>query len=115
MLFSAIYTALVEMLGGKESAKYARKPEIVADTAYYILSQDPKSTTGNFFVDEDILQRAGITDLDQYACDPAYKDQLMPDVYIDQEIPAGIPAFSSVIRKVRTSCYIILILLMSIL
>lgn len=87
------------MLTGKESAKYSRKPEIVADAAYCILSQDPKTTTGNFFIDEDVLRKAGVTDFDQYACDPTYKGQLMLDFYVeDAELPKGVPTLGGKVR-----------------
>ena len=67
---SAIYTAAMEMLGGGPSIKsQCRKPEIVSDAAYYILTQDSRQFTGNFCIDEDVLREAGVTDLDQYACD----------------------------------------------
>lgn len=55
----------------------SRKPEIVADAAYIILTSDSRSTTGNFFVDEEVLSLAGVTDFGQYAIDPSkktYKD-----------------------------------------
>ncbi|KAJ3644884.1 hypothetical protein Zmor_022585 [Zophobas morio] len=83
---TGIYTAAMEMLTGSESAKYNRKPEIMADAAYAILTSDPKTTTGNFFIDEQVLKNQGVTDLDQYCCDPAYKDQLMPDFFVDENM-----------------------------
>lgn len=52
--FSAIHTAAMEMLGGKEAARQCRKPEICADAAYAILTKDSKTTTGNFFIDEEV-------------------------------------------------------------
>lgn len=33
---------------GSEGAKYSRKPEIMADAAYVILSRKPGEGTGNF-------------------------------------------------------------------
>lgn len=66
----AIYTAAMEMLGGgSEVAGQCRKPEIMADAAYIILTQGP-SYTGNFDIDDDVLRKAGVTDMDQYACVP---------------------------------------------
>lgn len=83
------------MLTGKESAKYSRKPEILADAAYHILSQDPATTTGNFFIDDEVLSKAGVTDFDQYCCDPAYKDQLMIDFFVGSEPVQGALANAS--------------------
>jgi citronellol/citronellal dehydrogenase len=63
-----IATAAVKNLfGGENLFNVSRKPEIVADAAYYILRKDAKSTTGNHFIDEDVLREEGITDLECYS------------------------------------------------
>lgn len=80
---TAIATAAVEMLLGENSSLYSRKPEICADAAYAILSRDPKTTTGNFFIDEDVVKEAGVPDLTQYACHPENADNLIPDGFLD--------------------------------
>lgn len=80
---TAIATAAVEMLLGENSSLYARKPDIMADAAYAVLSKNPKETTGNFYIDEDVLQAEGITDLLQYACFPENADKLVPDAFLD--------------------------------
>ncbi|XP_023218470.1 hydroxysteroid dehydrogenase-like protein 2 [Centruroides sculpturatus] len=67
---TAISTAAMEMLGGKEVAKSCRKPEILADAAYAILVKDSKTFTGNFCIDEHILKESGIQNFDQYAVEP---------------------------------------------
>lgn len=48
----------------------SRKPAIVADAAYQILTSDSKTVTGNFFIDEEVLRAAGVTDFAQYAINP---------------------------------------------
>ncbi|CAG9786000.1 unnamed protein product [Diatraea saccharalis] len=78
---TAIATAAIEMLTGDISA--SRKPEIVSDAAYVMLCKDPKSFTGNFAIDEDILQQAGVTDLLPYACDPSNVNNLLLDFFLD--------------------------------
>lgn len=80
---TAIATAAVEMLLGKDSANHSRKPDIMADAAYSILIKDPKKVTGNFFIDENVLANEGITDLVQYACNPANANNLTPDAFLD--------------------------------
>jgi putative sterol carrier protein len=80
---TAIHTAAMDMLAGEDSSKYSRKPEIIADAAYEILSRDPATTTGNFFIDDEVLKAAGIADMTQYACEPANVDKLMPDFFLD--------------------------------
>lgn len=81
---TAIHTAAIEMLTGPDSNQFSRKPDIMADAAYEILSKDPRSTkTGQFYIDEDVLRAAGISDLVQYACVPENANNLMPDFFLD--------------------------------
>ena len=67
---TAIDTAALAMLGGFVSAANSRKPEILADAAHWILTQPARQCTGNFFIDDEVLASAGITDLDRYAVEP---------------------------------------------
>jgi citronellol/citronellal dehydrogenase len=79
---TAIATAAVQnLLGGAAAIKGCRKPEIVADAAYWILTQDSKTCSGNFFTDEEVLAKAGVTNLDQYAVSPGEK--LVSDIFLD--------------------------------
>ncbi len=76
-----IATAAVKnMLGGEKIFQVSRKPEIMADAAWYILSRDAKSTTGNHFIDEEVLRSEGIQNLDQYAFTPG--GILQPDLFL---------------------------------
>ncbi len=77
---TAIATAAVNMLGGKQMMEQSRKPEIMADAAVLILQQDSKTHSGNFYIDEEVLQSSGVTDLSGYAVDPS--KPLMPDFFI---------------------------------
>ncbi|CAH0389640.1 unnamed protein product [Bemisia tabaci] len=79
---TAIHTAAIEMLTGPDSSKWSRKPDIMADAAYAILTKDPAEYTGNFAIDEDVLKKEGVTNLEQYACDPAHANELMPDFFL---------------------------------
>ncbi len=66
-----IATAAVQnLLGGESSIRRSRKPEIVADAAYIVLTRDSRETTGNFFIDEEVLGSQGITDFAKYATEP---------------------------------------------
>ncbi len=67
---TAIDTAALAMLGGFVSAANSRKPEILADAAHWILTQPARECSGNFFIDDEVLARAGITDLEHYAVEP---------------------------------------------
>jgi citronellol/citronellal dehydrogenase len=78
---TAIATAAVQnLLGGDEVVKRCRKPEIMADAAFFILSADAKTVTGNFFIDDDVLRNHGVSDLDVYAVTPGA--ELVPDFFI---------------------------------
>jgi len=73
MSFSeAILTAAMEMLAGQgEAAAMSRKPDIMADAAYTILTKDSGSFTGNFAIDDDVLADVGVKSFDHYAVDPS--------------------------------------------
>lgn len=78
---TTIATAAVQnLLGGDYLTARSRKPEILADAAYWILSQPASGCTGNLFLDEDVLERAGITDLEKYAVNPG--TELQRDLYV---------------------------------
>jgi NAD(P)-dependent dehydrogenase (short-subunit alcohol dehydrogenase family)/putative sterol carrier protein len=96
---TAINTAAIEMLMGRDTGfNGSRKPAIIADAAYSILTQEPKPT-GQFFVDDEVLLKAGIKDLDQYACNPEYKDKLIPDFFIDDLTPEQVKAAEELYGK----------------
>lgn len=60
------------MLSGVDAAKsFSRKPDIMADAAYSIITKRFDQYTGQFFIDDEILSREGITDFDQYLSDPS--------------------------------------------
>jgi citronellol/citronellal dehydrogenase len=84
-----IATAAVQnLLGGDEAMARARTPEILADAAYAVLVRDPASTTGNTFIDDEVLAEAGITDLSGYAAEGS---DLVLDIFVDGW-PEGVPA-----------------------
>ncbi|APZ50849.1 SDR family oxidoreductase [Salipiger abyssi] len=63
-----IYTAAMNLVGADPST--CRSPRIVADAAYEILTRDAADCTGNFFLDEEVLGAAGISDFSDYAMTP---------------------------------------------
>ncbi|HEY8432337.1 MAG TPA: hypothetical protein VIL20_28385, partial [Sandaracinaceae bacterium] len=68
---TAIATAAVRnLLGGEQAIRGSRKPEIMADAAYVILTKNSREATGNFYIDDEVLASAGVTDFDQYAVTP---------------------------------------------
>jgi NAD(P)-dependent dehydrogenase (short-subunit alcohol dehydrogenase family) len=78
---TTIDTAAVRnLLGGEMLAKMSRKPDILADAAYYILKQPSGECTGNLFTDEEVLAKQGITDLSHYSVEPGA--QLYADLFV---------------------------------
>jgi len=68
---TGIDTAAIRFeLGGDTITRHCRKPAILADTAHIILTREAKTTTGNFFIDDQVLASEGITDLAHYAVEP---------------------------------------------
>jgi len=78
---TVIATAALNLLGGEETARHGRTPEIVADAAVAVLKRDSRSCTGNFFIDEDVLRAEGVADFARYAVEPG--QELMPDLFLD--------------------------------
>ena len=77
---TVIHTAALAMLGDRVKADNCRRPEIVADAAYLILTRDSRECSGNFFIDEDVLAQQGITDTRRYAVNP--QATLLSDLFI---------------------------------
>jgi citronellol/citronellal dehydrogenase len=78
---TVIATAAISMLGGTVKPENCRKPDIVADAAYIILTRDSRLYTGRFFIDEKVLREAGTTDFTPYAVDP--NGALLPDLFLE--------------------------------
>ncbi len=78
-----IATAAVQnLLGGDEAMRRSRRPEILADAAYEIFKLDSRENTGNFYIDDEILATAGITDLSGYAY--VENAELQRDIFLDE-------------------------------
>lgn len=68
-------------VAGSHLGTLGRLPEIMADAAYLILTRPSRDKTGQFFVDEQVLRDAGVTDFDRYLTTPGSTPML--DLYID--------------------------------
>ena len=73
-------SALALIPGASEQLDRTRKPDIMADAAHAILVRDARTTTGRFFLDEEALREAGVTDFGAYAMKPGMP--LMPDLFL---------------------------------
>src|SRR5438477_4227367 len=79
---TVIATAALTMIPGMSArGGGARTPDILADAAHVILTSDADLATGHFYIDEEVLSNAGVTDFSRYAVQPG--SPLIPDLFID--------------------------------
>jgi len=78
---TVIATAALNLLGGEETAKHGRTPDIVADAALAILRREARACTGNFFIDEEVLRAEGVKDFGRYAVKPG--EELFLDFFLE--------------------------------
>lgn len=84
---TAIATAAIaNVLAGEEAFKNCRKPEILAETAYRVLTKPAAEFTGHFLIDDSFLISEGVSDLDQFAVEPGA--ELLPDFFVPDDPPA---------------------------
>ena len=87
---TTIATAAIRNLGGEESMRRARRPEILADAAYAIFKKSAKDFTGRFLIDDSFLYDEGVRDFESYRVDarePLDVDFFVPD---DPPPPPGV-------------------------
>jgi citronellol/citronellal dehydrogenase len=77
---TTIATAAVEVFFPQALAG-SRKPTIMADAAHAIVVRDSRATTGNFFIDEDVLRSQGVSDFEPYAVTPGAR--LFNDLFLE--------------------------------
>jgi citronellol/citronellal dehydrogenase len=77
---TAIATAALQLIPGVDVNR-CRKPEILADAAYLILT-GPSSNSGNFYMDDALLAAHGVSDLEKYSVKPGTKN-FIPDFFVD--------------------------------
>lgn len=75
-----VATAALAMIPGVKP-EMGRKPEVVADAAYVILTRNSREYSGNFYIDDEVLASVGITDLAAYAVVPGSTP--LPDIFLD--------------------------------
>jgi citronellol/citronellal dehydrogenase len=77
---TTIATAAIEFNFPEAVLRASRKPAIVADAAYLILTRERRSSSGNFFIDEQVLRAAGEDDFAKYAVVPG--TPLFDDLFV---------------------------------
>jgi citronellol/citronellal dehydrogenase len=84
---TTIATAAVRnLLGGDELMRRSRSPEIMGDAAHLILTQDARTFTGRFCIDDTLLHAHGVTDFEKYRVDKSVA--LAPDFFVPDSIAA---------------------------
>ena len=79
---TTIATAAVQnLLGGDETMRRSRAPEIMGDAAYAVLRREPMEQTGQSLIDDEVLAAAGVTDLSVYQQGDGA--ELLPDFFLD--------------------------------
>lgn len=76
-----IATAAISVNFPRQLYNATRKPSIVADAAYEIVTSNSREVTGNFFIDEVLLKERGVSDFSHYSLNPGA--QLFPDLYVE--------------------------------
>jgi len=79
---TTIDTAAIRNVVGAELASRSRTPEIMADAAHAVLTKPSREATGNFFLDDEVLRAAGVTDFAKYRVGGAEED-LQLDFWVD--------------------------------
>jgi citronellol/citronellal dehydrogenase len=77
---TAIATAALQMIPGVD-VNMCRRPEILSDAAYLIFTATGGSS-GNFYIDDELLAAHGVSDLDRYSVKPGTK-RFLPDFFVD--------------------------------
>jgi citronellol/citronellal dehydrogenase len=88
---TAIATAAIENVLGRELIAMSRTPDIMADAAHLILTQPSRNLTGQFLIDDSVLyEKGGVTDFSPYRVDaskPLVQDFFVPE---DRPPPPGV-------------------------
>ena len=79
---TTIDTEAIRLIAGQEARMRARSPQIMADAAHWILTQPSRKMSGRFFLDDEVLRNAGVSDLSRYRQPGVEESDLMPDFFL---------------------------------
>ena len=79
---TTIDTEAILLIAGHEERLKARRPQIMADAAYWIVTQRARAVTARFFLDDEVLRGAGVTDLTRYRHPGVEERDLVPDFFL---------------------------------
>jgi citronellol/citronellal dehydrogenase len=77
--------AIKNLLGGDALLRRSRTPDIMADAAHVIFTQNAKTFSGRFLIDDTLLYEHGVTDFEKYRVDR--QAELAPDFFVPDFIP----------------------------
>ncbi|HBO15756.1 MAG TPA: short chain dehydrogenase, partial [Porticoccaceae bacterium] len=76
-------SAVANIVGGDPVIRRSRTPEIMADAAHAILVRNSREFSGHFYIDDQVLADAGVSDFSKYRVDPdATEADLFPDFFV---------------------------------
>ena len=73
--------AIGNLPGGDQMVKASRKPDIVADAAYEVLTTQGQALNGQTLIDEELLRSRGVTDFAPYSM-TGRDEGLAPDIFL---------------------------------
>jgi citronellol/citronellal dehydrogenase len=79
---TAIDTEAIRLIAGQDARLKTRSPQIMADAAHWIVSQPSRKVTGRFFLDDEALRSAGVTDFAPYRQPGIAESELMSDFFL---------------------------------
>ncbi|KQV74863.1 short-chain dehydrogenase [Aeromicrobium sp. Root344] len=83
---TAIDTAAVRNVVGAGLVSHSRTPAIMADAAYEIITKASRDYTGQFLIDDDVLEDAGVTDFSIYL-NGGTEEELALDFWVEPKGP----------------------------
>ena len=79
---TTIDTEAIRLIAGQEARAKARSPRIMADAAYWIVTQPSRQITGRFFLDDEVLRGAGVKDFSAYRSPGVTEEELNEDFFL---------------------------------
>jgi citronellol/citronellal dehydrogenase len=80
---TTIATAAIQnIVGGEAAMAVSRRPEIMADAAYEVLTRPAAEYTGQTLIDDDVLRAAGVSDFARYRYEGTSEEQLQSDIFL---------------------------------
>ncbi|MFE7439449.1 SDR family oxidoreductase [Streptomyces chartreusis] len=80
---TAIDTAAVRNVIGRDLVRRSRVPAIMADAAHAMVTRDSRRYTGNLAIDDDVLAEEGVTDFTVYLNNGGSEDELALDMWVE--------------------------------